>query len=105
MKIVYSWLKEFLPDTPGSERLEELLAGLGLETESISKLNPPHRNVVFARVLEVQKLEGKEVRRLVLDIGQEVQVVSGAPNAKAGVGVALALPGAVLPDGTELGGA
>ncbi|GIW33640.1 phenylalanine--tRNA ligase subunit beta [Meiothermus sp.] len=103
MKIVRSWLKEFLPDAPGSERLEELLAGLGLETESISQLTPPHRKVVFARVLEVQKLEGKEVRRLVLDIGQEVQVVSGAPNAKAGMAVALALPGAVLPDGTELG--
>lgn len=103
MKIVHSWLKEFLPDAPGSERLEELLAGLGLETEAIHKLAPPHSQVVFAQVLEVETLEGKEVRKLVLDIGREVQVVSGAPNAKAGMGVALALPGAVLPDGTELG--
>lgn len=103
MKIVHSWLKEFLPEAPGSERLEELLAGLGLETESIHKLTAPHRQIVFARVLAAENLEGKEVRRLVLDIGQEVQVVSGAPNAKAGMGVALALPGALLPDGTELG--
>ncbi len=102
MKIVYSWLKEFLPDAPSTERLEELLAGLGIETESIHKLTPPHGQVVFARVLEVETLEGKEVRRLVLDVGREVQVVSGAPNARAGIGVALALPGAILPDGTEL---
>jgi phenylalanyl-tRNA synthetase beta chain len=102
MKIVYSWLKEFLPDAPSSERLEELLAGLGLETESITRLAPPPSGVVFGRVLQVETLEGKEVRRLVVDIGQEVQVISGAPNAKAGMGVALALPGTVLPDGSEL---
>ncbi|RIH78667.1 Phenylalanine--tRNA ligase beta subunit [Meiothermus taiwanensis] len=84
MKIVYSWLKEFLPDAPKSERLEELLAGLGLETESISKLAPPPSGVVFGRVLQVEALEGKEVRRLVLDIGREVQVLSAAPNARPG---------------------
>jgi phenylalanyl-tRNA synthetase beta chain len=103
MKIVYSWLKEFLPDAPSSARLEELLAGLGIETESIQPLAIPHRNIVFARVLQVEHLEGREVRKLTLDIGQEVQVVSGAPNARAGMGVALALPGTLLPDGTELG--
>lgn len=103
MKIVYSWLKEFLPDAPSSTRLEELLAGLGIETESIQPLVVPHPKIVFARVLRVENLEGREVHKLTLDIGQEVQVVSGAPNARAGVGVALALPGAVLPDGTELG--
>jgi phenylalanyl-tRNA synthetase beta chain len=102
MKIVYSWLKEFLPDAPSSARLEELLAGLGLETESITHLPPPPGRVVFGRVLQVENLEGKEVRRLVVDIGREVQVISAAPNAKAGMGVALALPGTVLPDGSEL---
>lgn len=103
MKIVYSWLKEFLPEAPSSELLEELLAGLGIETESIRPLAIPHSKIVFARVLQVENLEGKEARKLTLDIGREVQVVSGAPNARAGVGVALALPGAVLPGGAELG--
>jgi len=103
MKIVYSWLKEFLPEAPSPERLEELLAGLGIETESIRSLPTPHSKIVFARVLAVENLEGQEVRRLVVDIGREVQIVSGAPNATAGMGVALALPGSMLPDGTELG--
>ncbi|RDI96644.1 phenylalanine--tRNA ligase subunit beta [Meiothermus sp. QL-1] len=100
MRIVYSWLKEFLPEAPGPERLEVLLAGLGLEVERIMPLAVPHRQVVFARVLAVEPLEGREVRRLVLDAGQEVQVVSGDPNAQPGMGVALALPGAVLPEGS-----
>lgn len=102
MRIVYSWLKEFLPDAPSPERLEELLAGLGHETESIERLAAPHPRVVFARVLSVEEIPGIEVKKLLLDAGREVQVVSGAPNAKAGIGVALALPKAVLPGGLEL---
>jgi phenylalanyl-tRNA synthetase beta chain len=103
MKIVYSWLKEFLPEAPHPSCLEELLAGLGIETEAIRSLAVPHGKIVFARVRQVEDLEGKELRKLTLDIGREVQVVSGAPNTRAGMGVVLALPGAVLPDGTELG--
>lgn len=102
MRIVHSWLKEFLPDAPRPERLEELLAGLGHETERIEHLSLPHPKIVFARVLAVESIPGAEVRRLVLDAGREVQVVSGAPNARAGIGVALALPGARLPSGLEL---
>jgi len=102
MRIVYSWLKEFLPEAPSPERLEELLAGLGHETESIERLSAPHPKVVFARLLSVEEIPGLEVRKLTLDAGREVQVISGAPNAKAGMGVALALPGAVLPGGLEL---
>lgn len=102
MRIVYSWLKEFLPDAPSPERLEELLAGLGHETETIDHLSAPNPKIVFAKVLSVEEIPGAEVKKLVLDAGREVQVVSGAPNAKAGIGVALALPGAVLPSGLEL---
>lgn len=102
MKIVYSWLKEFLPEVPATQRLEEMLAGLGIETEGIEKLAAPQSNIVFAQVLGVEPIPGAEVRKLTLDIGREVQVVSGAPNARPGIGVALALPGAVLPGGLEL---
>lgn len=102
MRIVYSWLKEFLPDVPPPERLEELLAGLGHETETIDHLPALHGKIIFARVLAVKPIPGKEVQKLVLDIGREVQVVSGAPNARAGMGVVLAMPGAVLPSGIEL---
>lgn len=102
MKIVYSWLREFLPEAPSPERLEELLAGLGHEAENIQHLGLPDSKIVFARVLAVEAIEGAEVRRVVLDIGREVQVVSGAPNVRAGMGVVLALPGATLPNGTTL---
>ncbi|MDW8090124.1 MAG: phenylalanine--tRNA ligase subunit beta [Meiothermus sp.] len=100
MKVVYSWLKEFLPEAPRSDRLEEMLAGLGIETEAIYPLPVPHSKIVFAQVKEVRPIEGKGVQQLILDAGLEVRVVSAASNAKAGVGVALALPGAVLPDGS-----
>lgn len=103
MKIVYSWLREFLPEAPDPHTLEGLLAGLGIETESITTLPQPHAKVVFARVLTAEAIPGADVKRLTLDIGHEVTVVSGAPNAKAGMGIALAMPGAALPGGLELG--
>jgi phenylalanyl-tRNA synthetase beta chain len=99
MKIVRSWLKEFLPELPKTDRLEEMLAGLGIETEDVQRLAPPPSKAVFAKVLHVEPIAGKEVRKMVLDIGHQVQVVSGAPNARPGIGVVLAMPGTVLASG------
>lgn len=103
MRIPYSWLREFLPEAPAPEKLEELLAGLGHETEAIDLLPAPPSGVVFAKVLFAEAIQGTDLKRLLLDSGKEVQVVSGAANAREGMGVALALPGTVLPGGLEVG--
>ncbi|KGQ22389.1 phenylalanine--tRNA ligase subunit beta [Thermus filiformis] len=93
MRVPYSWLKTYLPEAPLPERLEELLAQLGFEVEALEAWPAPPEGVVFARVLEAQPIPGTGLKRLVLDIGRPVEVVSGAPNAREGIGVALALPG------------
>ncbi|MCH1927141.1 hypothetical protein L6232_20210, partial [Shewanella sp. C31] len=49
--------------------------------------------VVFARVLEAHPIPGTALKRLTLEAGKVVEVVSGAENARQGIGVALALPG------------
>ena len=96
MRVPYSWLKTYLPEAPTPERLEELLAQLGFEVEAIETHPSPPKGVVFARVLEARPIPGTGLKRLVLDLGRVVEVVSGAPNAKEGTGVALALPGTEL---------
>ncbi|MGQ9692398.1 MAG: phenylalanine--tRNA ligase subunit beta [Thermaceae bacterium] len=96
MRVPLSWLKAYLPEVPPSERLEELLAQLGFEVEAIEEKPAPPKGVVFARVMEASPIPGTGLHRLVLDIGRAVEVVSGAPNAKEGIGVALALPGTEL---------
>lgn len=103
MRIPYRWLQEMLPDAPRPEQLEVILAGLGLEVERIIALPQPHSQVVFGRVLEAEEVPGTALRRLIVDVGQPIQLVSGAPNARAGMGLVVALPGSELPGGLVLG--
>lgn len=98
MRVPFSWLKAYLPELESPEVLEERLAGLGFETDRMERVFALPEGVVFARVLEATPIPGTALKRLVLDAGRVVEVVSGAENARAGIGVALALPG------TEVGG-
>jgi phenylalanyl-tRNA synthetase beta chain len=96
MRVPFSWLKEYVPELESPEVLEERLAGLGFETDRVERLFQIPPGVVFARVLEAHPVPGTGLKRLVLDTGEVVEVVSGAENARAGIGVALALPGTEL---------
>ncbi len=97
MKVPFSWLKQYVPELESPEVLEERLAGLGFEADRMERVFQIPAGVVFARVLEAHPIPGTRLKRLVLDMGQAVEVVSGAENAREGVGVALALPGTELP--------
>ncbi len=99
MRLPYSWLLELLPEAPAPEELEALLARLGLPVEEMVLVPRPPRGVRFAVVRDAEPIPGTELKALVLDAGREVRVVSGAENARAGVGVAWAEPGTVLPGG------
>ncbi len=99
MRVPFSWLKRYLPELESPEVLEERLAGLGFETDRMDRLPEPPSGVVFARVEAAEPIPGTGLKRLLLDAGREVQVVTGAPNAWAGIGVALALPGTEFPWG------
>ncbi len=93
MRVPFSWLKEYVPELESPDVLEERLAGLGFETDRMERVFGIPGGVVFARVLEAHPIPGTGLKRLLLDAGRVVEVVSGAPNARPGVGVALALPG------------
>ncbi len=103
MRVPYGWLKEFLPEAPAPETLEAALARLGLPVEERILLPAPPPGVRFAVVRAAEPIPGTELKKLVLDAGREVVVVSGAENARAGVGVAWAEPGALLPGGQRIG--
>ncbi len=105
MYISYNYLKEFVK-IPKDLPIAELASLLNLHTVEVEKtINLKERfdNIVVAEILEVNKHPKADRLKLVkLDYGQIAEVVCGANNLIVGQKVALALLGAVLPNGLEI---
>ncbi|HLH66344.1 MAG TPA: phenylalanine--tRNA ligase subunit beta [Solirubrobacteraceae bacterium] len=106
MRVPLSWLREHCSPPLETERLAERLAMTGTEVERIE-----HHGVgelgrfVVGRVLSADPHpDAQRLRVCMVDCGdgQPAQIVCGAPNVAAGQTVAVARPGAVMPDGTRL---
>lgn len=100
MKFTLSWLKDHLETDATLDEIVERLTSIGLEVEHVddkSSLKP----FVIAKVLTaVQHPDADRLRVLSVDTGDgkpPVQVVCGAPNARAGLIGAFAAPGAYVP--------
>jgi phenylalanyl-tRNA synthetase beta chain len=100
MKFTFSWLKEHLDtDRPLGEIVDRLTM-IGLEVERVedkAKLLAPF---VIARVTEAkQHPNADRLRVCMVDTGSgdPIQVVCGAPNARAGMKAVFVPPGAFIP--------
>ena len=104
MKFTLSWLKEHLDTDASGEAIAEKLTSIGLEVEGLS--NPAEVLAPFriARVLTAQKHpQADKLQVLSVDAGtgDAIQVVCGAPNARAGMIGVFGPPGAYVP-GSDL---
>ncbi|HIJ89662.1 MAG: phenylalanine--tRNA ligase subunit beta [Desulfobulbaceae bacterium] len=101
MKFTFNWLREYIDTDLEPVRIADHLTMLGLEVDACVPCYPDLTGVVVARIEAVQPHPNAD--KLVLcdvNVGHErKRVVCGAPNARAGLVTALALPGAVLPAG------
>ncbi|MES0167526.1 phenylalanine--tRNA ligase subunit beta [Mesorhizobium sp. M0027] len=100
MKLTLSWLKDHLETDASLAEIVERLTSIGLEVEHVddrASLKP----FVIAKVLTaVQHPDADRLRVLTVDTGDgraPVQVVCGAPNARAGLIGAFAAPGTYIP--------
>jgi phenylalanyl-tRNA synthetase beta chain len=99
MKFTLSWLKDHLETDATLDEIVEKLTMIGLEVESVddkAALKP----FVIAKVLTAEKHpDADKLRVLSVDTGSgdPVQVVCGAPNARAGLVGAFAAPGTYVP--------
>ena len=99
MKFTLSWLKDHLDTDASLDEIVEKLTMIGLEVESVddkAALKP----FVIAKVLTAEKHpDADKLRVLTVDTGSgaPVQVVCGAPNARAGLIGAFAAPGTYVP--------
>jgi phenylalanyl-tRNA synthetase beta chain len=110
MKVPVSWLREYVPiDMPIQELAERLVISScevdGITTVGVADTDGNLGLFKVGRVLEAEKHPNADRLQLCrVDVGEgdARQIVCGAWNFGAGATVAVALPGAVLPNGLEL---
>ena len=106
MRVPYSWLREHCDPDLSVDELGELLALRTTEVERISHLGPPSTDgFVVGRVVSVERHpDADRLTVCQVETGDATRtIVCGAPNVAAGQTVPVALPGAVMPGGKELG--
>lgn len=104
MKFSLSWLKEHLDTASSADEIAAKLTAIGLEVEGVS--NPAEALAPFrvAKVLSAKKHpQADKLQVLAVDAGtgEDIQVVCGAPNARAGMIGVFGPPGAFIP-GSEI---
>ncbi len=99
MKFTLNWLKEFLDTNASLEQITEKLTALGLEVESVEDKSTSLAPFRIAQILDATPHPDADKLRIcrVATGEEELQVVCGAPNARAGINVVLAPIGAVIP--------
>ena len=99
MKFTLSWLKDHLETDATLDQIVEKLTMIGLEVEEVDT-REAFKPFTIAKVLSAEKHpDADKLKVLSVDIGSgtPIQVVCGAPNARAGLIGAFAGPGTYVP--------
>lgn len=100
MKFSLAWLREYLETDAGAADIAARLNAIGLEVEGVEDPAEKLAGFRIARVLTAAPHpDADKLQVLSVDTGEgdPLQVVCGAPNARAGLVGVLGLPGATVP--------
>ncbi|HZU51404.1 MAG TPA: phenylalanine--tRNA ligase subunit beta [Sphingomicrobium sp.] len=100
MKFSLEWLKQHLETQASPEEISRKLTSIGLEVEGISSPSESLSSFRVAKILTAQKHpQADKLQVLTVDAGtgEAVQVVCGAPNARAGMVGVFGPPGSYVP--------
>jgi phenylalanyl-tRNA synthetase beta chain len=106
VRVPLEWLREYSAPDVDVHKLADRLAMTGTEVERVERHGVAAlENFVVGKVLDArQHPNADRLRVCLVDVGEgePQQIVCGAPNVATGQTVAVAKPGAVMPDGTKL---
>lgn len=106
MLVPLSWLREYVDFELSPEELADRFDLTGTAVESVEYLGKGLDNVVVGKVEEcIKHPNADKLKVCQVDVGEGSlrQIICGAPNVAAGQHVAVALPGAKLPNGANIG--
>ncbi len=105
MKVLYSWLKEYVDIDLQPKELEEKLFSVGFEVEGMDYLGENLEKVVVGQITSMEHYEGTHLQICHVDcgdMGHDHLILTGANNVFVGAKVPAALIGAKLPCGLEI---
>lgn len=104
MKISLNWIRELVDLPESAAEVGAELTKLGLPVDALDERTLDLTNFVVGEVVAAERHPNADKLTLCqVNVGAEtLQIICGAPNAAVGVRAAVALGGAVLPDGTKI---
>ncbi len=100
MQFSETWLRQFVNPAIDSETLSHELTMTGLEVEALEPVAASFSKVVVGEIISAEKhpdADRLQVCRVNVGLAEPLQIVCGAPNARAGLKAPCAMVGAELP--------
>ncbi len=107
MQFPESWLREYCNPDLTTAQLSDLLTMSGMEVEELQPVAPPFTGIVVGEILTAEQHPNADRLRVctvsagALTPEAPLQIVCGAPNARPGIKIPLAMVGAELPPGED----
>lgn len=103
MRVPYSWIASYLAEAPPAAEAAQILSRQGLLVEHQEEIGAGLEAFLAVEVVATRQISA-HLQAAVVSTGREtVEVVSGAPNLRAGGHYPWAPPGSVLPSGRRIG--
>ncbi len=106
MQFSESWLRSFCNPSMTTDELAHALTMAGLEVEEVTPAAPPFTGIVVGEIVTREKHPNADrLSVCAVNVGSHaeapLQIVCGAPNARVGIKIPVALVGAALPPGED----
>ena len=105
MRISLNWIREYVDIEEAPEALASRLTLAGLPVDQVETASPLPDTVVVGKVVEAGKHPNAErlsLCKVDAGTGELLDIVCGAPNARAGMYSPVALVGTTLPNGVTI---